>query len=114
MPLNSGVRPPLGPDHNFAHCMFIAILTYVRPLDEVDALIPDHIRYLDEQYASGLFVASGRRIPRTGGVILISGQDREGVLAVLAQDPFNQAGVATYELIEFSPTKIRPGFEAFT
>lgn len=93
--------------------MIIAVLTYLRPLDEVDALIAEHVRYLDEHYASGLFVASGRRVPRTGGVILIAGHDREQAAAVLEQDPFHRAGVASYELIEFAPVKMRAGFEAF-
>jgi uncharacterized protein YciI len=94
--------------------MFIAILSYIRPLDEVDALIPAHLRYLDEHYASGLFVASGRRVPRTGGVILIAGEDRERVSTVLEQDPFQRQGIASYELIEFCPNKMQPGFEAYT
>ncbi len=93
--------------------MFIAILTYVRPLEEVDALIPDHLRFLDEHYASGLFIASGRVVPRTGGVILIAGHDRAQVSAILEQDPFKTAGVASYELVEFSPTKMQPGFTQF-
>jgi uncharacterized protein YciI len=93
--------------------LFIALLTYVRSLDEVDALVPEHVRFLEEHYASGLFLASGARVPRTGGVILISGQDRQRVLATLALDPFAIAGVAEYELIEFSPTRMRKGFEPF-
>jgi len=93
--------------------MFIALLTYVRPLDEVDALIPAHVAFLDEHYASGLFVASGRKVPRTGGVILVAGQDRARVLAVIEQDPFKRAGVAEYELVEFCPTKMQAGFDAF-
>ncbi len=94
--------------------MFIVLLEYIRPLEEVDALIPEHMNFLEQQYASGLFVASGRKVPRTGGVILASGQDRQRVLAALELDPFNKAGVARYELIEFSPTRMRPGFEPFT
>ncbi|HEY0064380.1 MAG TPA: YciI family protein [Telluria sp.] len=92
--------------------MFIALLTYVRPLEEVDALIAAHVAFLDAHYASGLFVVSGRKVPRTGGVILIASDDRERVLAVIGQDPFTQAGVATYELVEFVPTKMQPGFAA--
>jgi len=94
--------------------MFIALLTYVRPLDEVDALIPAHLAFLDAHYATGLFVASGRKVPRTGGVILIAGEDRARVLAVLEQDPFRRGGVAEYELVEFCPTKMQAGFEAFS
>lgn len=93
--------------------MFIAILTYVQPLERIDALIPEHVKFLDAHYASGLFVASGRKVPRTGGVILISGADRAHVMAVLEQDPFKREGVATYDLVEFTPTKMQTGFEAF-
>ncbi len=93
--------------------MFIAILTYIRPLEEIDALIADHVRFLDLHYASGLFIASGRRVPRTGGVILVAGHDREQAVAALNQDPFALAGVSTYELVEFTPARMRPGFEAF-
>lgn len=94
--------------------MFIVLLTYIRPLEEVDALIPDHVRFLDEQYASGLFVASGRRVPRTGGFFLISGQDRDRVMAAIELDPFKIGGVASYEVNELVATKMRQGFESFT
>ena len=90
--------------------MFIAILTYIRPIEEVDALVPDHIRFLDEHYASGLFIVSGRIVPRTGGVILIASDNRERVSAILDQDPFSIGGVSTYELVEFAAMKMQPGF----
>ncbi len=94
--------------------MFIALLTYVRPLEEIDALVPAHVAFLDRHYASGLFVVSGRQVPRTGGVIVIAGHDRGQVTTILEQDPFKQAGVATYELVEFAPIKVQPGFEQWT
>lgn len=92
--------------------MFIANLTYIRPLEEVDALIPAHIAFLDEHYASGTFIASGRKVPRTGGVILIAGSERGAVIDILDKDPFKKAGVAEYELLEFIPTKMQAGFES--
>ena len=92
--------------------MFIALLTYVRPLEEVDALIAAHVAFLDTHYASGLFVASGRKVPRTGGVILIAHAERGHVLEVIEQDPFKVAGVAEYELVEFVPSKMQPAFAA--
>ncbi len=93
--------------------MFLAILTYVRPLDEVDALIPRHVQFLDQHYATGQFIVSGRIVPRTGGVILIAGDDRAAATAVIEQDPFHRAGVSTYQLIEFLPSKMQPGFQQF-
>ncbi|WP_374349912.1 YciI family protein [Chitinimonas sp.] len=83
--------------------MFVVVLTYVKPLEFVDSLIDAHVRWLQAQYAAGYFLASGRRVPRTGGVILAQGLDRATLDAVLAQDPFQQQGAAQYEVIEFTP-----------
>ena len=44
---------------------------------------------------------SGRRIPRTGGVIVAHGDDREAMEALAATDPFVRGGVATVEVIQF-------------
>lgn len=51
--------------------MFIAILTYKKPLSEVDKYLDAHRRYLAEHYAAGNFIASGPQTPRVGGVIMI-------------------------------------------
>ena len=56
--------------------MFIISLTYQVPLDKVDAFIPEHVDYLNEQYAKGHFILSGRKEPRTGGVIITTISDR--------------------------------------
>jgi uncharacterized protein YciI len=67
-----------------------------------------HIEYLDEQFAAGCFIAAGRRVPRTGGVILCRASNREALETILDRDPFILNGVATYEVIEFAPTRTTP------
>ena len=84
--------------------MFIIALTYIKPLEEVDALLEEHVAYLKEQYALGNFLASGRKVPRTGGVILARGTSREEIETIIAFDPFHVHEVAEYEITEFSPT----------
>lgn len=84
--------------------MFIISLTYIKPLDEVDALIEEHVVYLKKQYALGTFLISGRKIPRTGGIILVGSASREEIETIIALDPFYTHQVASYEIIEFSPT----------
>ena len=93
--------------------MFIIILTYVKPLADVDRLIEKHVEFLDEQYAKKTFIASGRKVPRTGGVIIANASTREGIEQTIQKDPFHIAGVASYEVIEFVPTKYSPAFKAF-
>ena len=92
--------------------MFVLLLTYVKPLPEVDALMREHVAWLKEHYAAGRFVVSGRRIPRTGGVILARGDDRAEIEALAATDPFVRGGVATCEIVQFRPSQTAPGFDA--
>lgn len=91
--------------------MFIVSLTYVEPLDTVERFLADHVAYLDAHYARGDFIASGRKVPRTGGVILSKLASRRELEAVLAADPFAVNKVATYDIIEFEPSKVLPGYE---
>ena len=92
--------------------MFVLLLTYVKPLAEVDALMRPHVAWLEEQYAAGHFLVSGRQIPRTGGVIVARGDDRAEIEALAASDPFVSGGVATCEVVQFSPSQTAPGFDA--
>ncbi|MCK8080463.1 YciI family protein [Vibrio sp. 1CM24A] len=85
--------------------MFIISLTYQVSLEEIDAFIPEHVDYLNEQYAKGYFILSGRKEPRTGGVIISTISDRNELNEVLALDPFNREGLAYYEVTEIVPTK---------
>ena len=84
--------------------MFIISLTYKAPTSVVDEHLAAHVEFLKEQYAKGNLLASGRKIPRTGGVILSNISGKEDLEKVIAQDPFNQNGVADYDIIEFVPT----------
>jgi uncharacterized protein YciI len=83
--------------------MFIVSLTYTALLEQVDAVLAAHVDWLNAGYAAGVFLASGRKVPRDGGVILARGE-RAALEARLADDPFARAGLASYEIIEFIPT----------
>ena len=98
---------------NTSEFLFIVLLTYKLPLAEVERHLAAHREYLDRQYAAGTFLCSGPQNPRTGGVILCRAADRAAVETLTAEDPFRIHGVTDYEIIEFSPVKRLPGFEAF-
>lgn len=93
--------------------MFIVLLEYLRPLAEVDALIPAHREFLDRHYKAGHFLLSGRQEPRTGGVILATLPSRTQLEQLLREDPFQQAGAASYQIIEFIPTLTAPDLAAY-
>ena len=93
--------------------MFIVLLTYVKPLAEVDRLMGAHMKFLREQYAARTFIASGRQVPRTGGVILARGPSKEALVELMQRDPFCQSGAATFQVIEFRTSQHDPAFAPF-
>lgn len=85
--------------------MYIISLTYKVPLEEVDQHLDSHIEYLIKQYDLGNFQASGRKVPRTGGIILSKVSDKNKLLEIIEEDPFKKNNIADYNLTEFVPTK---------
>lgn len=86
--------------------MFILSLDYIVPLTEVDGVREAHMAWVAEQYAGGHFLASGAKVPRTGGVILARSMDRAQLDAIVASDPFTVEGVAAYTVTEFAATTV--------
>jgi len=66
--------------------------------------LPLHVEYLKKQYEKDNFIASGRKIPRTGGIIFSKLKSLEKLQEVLNKDPFKINNLATYEIQEFLPS----------
>ena len=93
--------------------MFLVLLTYTQPLEAVDALVEEHRAFLHRQYATGVFLLSGRKEPRDGGVILADASSALELQAILAEDPFQCHGVASYQVIEFLPSMAAPALASW-
>lgn len=85
--------------------IFVIDLQYCVPLDQVDPVIPAHIVFLDKYYARGVFLMSGAKVPRDGGVILAVSDCKNTILELIKEDPFHIKGVAKYTVTEFIPSK---------
>ncbi len=81
--------------------MFVIELTYTARLEQIDAHMRAHVAFLKKHYAAGRFIASGRKIPRDGGVIIAVGESREEIEAIAREDPFCARGLAECRVIEF-------------
>ncbi|MGR6874351.1 YciI family protein [Pseudomonas sp. HK3] len=92
--------------------MFIIALTYKVDLSEVDKHIENHVAFLEKYYAKGSFIASGRKVPRTGGVILAKASSLNEVEKIIKEDPFYVEDLADYEITEFIPTMTSQAFDA--
>ena len=88
--------------------MFVIILSYNKPIEVIDALRPAHLEFLDRYYEKNIFIASGRQVPLKGGVIMAAGVSRAELEQIITEDPFHSEGVATFEIIEFTPAKVSP------
>ncbi|MGZ5202802.1 MAG: YciI family protein [Telluria sp.] len=93
--------------------MFIISLTYTVPIEQIDGHLAAHRAFLAEQYARGTFLMSGRKVPRDGGIIIAQGVTRAEVEALIRQDPFHEANVARYDIVEFAPTMTAAALAAY-
>jgi len=92
--------------------MFVIELTYKTGLDQIDAHMRAHMRFLKAHYAAGRFVVSGRKVPRDGGIIIATGGTREEIETIARQDPFVIAGLADVRVIEFRASQRAPDINA--
>jgi uncharacterized protein YciI len=92
--------------------MFVILITYKKSLEIVDTHLADHVIFLDQCYEKNYFMISGRKNPRTGGVIISQLKDYNQLENILKLDPFHIHEIADYEIIEFNPTKYHPNLSA--
>ena len=88
--------------------MFIVDLQYIVPLEELDAHMADHVKFLRKYYKEDIFVASGRKVPRTGGIILSLAKSRDELEKILAEDPFFKLKLAKFTITEFLTSQYHP------
>lgn len=90
--------------------IFVIDLEYIVPIEEVEPLMAGHMAFVNSCYEKNIFLASGPKVPRTGGVVLAVSDSREKIEGLLTEDPFHEAGVVRYMVTEFYPRRTVDGF----
>jgi uncharacterized protein YciI len=93
--------------------MFVINLHYIVPLEQLDAHMTEHVKYLHKYYQQNVFVASGRKVPRTGGIILAMGKSRTEIDAIIQEDPFYIHKLAEFTVTEFLTSQAHAELKAF-
>ncbi len=93
--------------------MFIIDLHYIVPLEQLDAHMTEHVKYLHKYYKQNVFLASGRKVPRTGGIILALAPSREAVDEIIKEDPFYIHQLAKFSVTEFLTSQSHPELKKF-
>ena len=88
--------------------MFIIDLHYIVPLEKLDAHMTEHVKYLQKYYKQNMFVASGRKVPRTGGIILCLAKSREELEMIIKEDPLHIHKLAEFKVTEFMTSQSHP------
>ncbi|SFH06568.1 YciI family protein [Methylobacterium gossipiicola] len=91
--------------------MIVIALTYVKSTEEADRHMEAHMAWVKRGYAEHGFLASGRKVPRTGGVIFARGP-REAIEAYVEADPFRVHGIADFTITEIDVTTAVAGLDA--
>ncbi len=91
--------------------MFIIDLNYVVALDKLDQYMTAHVRFLQKYYKLNVFLTSGRKVPRTGGIIVAAAASRKEIEDIMAEDPFCKHGLATVHITEFLNSQMHPAFK---
>ena len=91
--------------------MFIVNLHYVVGLDKLDQHMTAHVRFLQKYYKLNVFLTSGRKVPRTGGIILAEAASQKELEDIMAEDPFCKHGLATVTITEFLNSQMHPAFK---
>ena len=92
--------------------MYVVFLNYIRPVEEVETLLAGHIDWLNRYFDADIFIAAGRKDPRTGGMLLVRDIERKRLEAILAEDPF--VAVAQYEVTKVNVTRAAEAFSGLT
>jgi len=88
--------------------MFIISLHYNVSLAQLDLHMAEHVHYLQKYYKQNVFVASGRKVPRTGGIILALAPSREVLDEIIKEDPFYVHKLAEFTVTEFLTSQSHP------
>lgn len=90
--------------------LFLIDVHFIAPIEAVDALLPAHLAWLEEQTAAGRFFAWGPKDPRTGGFIVAKADDRAELEALVLDDPYVTGAVAQSMVIGWKPRFAAPDF----
>ena len=93
--------------------MFVLISRFQKPLDEINRTLPLHGQWVQQQYESGRFLVSGRREPPIGGIVVARASSEEELRQLLTTDPYQQRGLAEYDIFPFEATDFPKRSSAF-
>ena len=92
-----------------ADVFHLLTLTYLQPSDVIAEARPAHLEWLEGEVARGRLILTGRLESQTGGVLITGDISTEDAEALMANDPYQLAGLVRYERVGFTGGVRAPG-----
>ncbi|QSX36977.1 YciI family protein [Shewanella sedimentimangrovi] len=83
--------------------MYLVDMCFTEPDKLTAELTAQHRQYLAKEYESNRLLFGGRKVPRTGGIIISRHDTEKALRQMLDADPFIQSGAVSYTITEFVP-----------
>ena len=93
--------------------MFVLISRFQKPLDEINQSFAAHSEWVQRQYEAGRFLVTGRRDPPIGGIVVARASSEQELREILTTEPYQQKGLAEYEIFAFDATDFPKRSSAF-
>jgi uncharacterized protein YciI len=91
--------------------MYLVDMSFIDMTKITPELTDQHKSYLQKEYKSNNLVFGGRKVPRTGGILISQHANEHELKQVLNSDPFVQSGAVTYAITEFIPVMASKAYE---
>ena len=92
--------------------MYLVDMTFTDMTKITPELTDKHKNYLEGEYKSNNLLFGGRKVPRTGGILISQHASKRELEQVLNSDPFIKSGAVTYSITEFIPVMAYQGIVA--
>ncbi|NUT61879.1 YciI family protein [Herbaspirillum sp. C9C3] len=89
--------------------IFFVVLTYLRPIEEVNQHLDTHKAWLAANLKQGRVIFAGPLAAGGGGLVLAACADEEELHAMMAQDCFVTHAVASYQAYGCAPALAAAG-----
>ncbi len=88
--------------------LFAVNIEYTEPFEVVEKVLAPHMDFVRRAYDEGRFLMSGPKVPRSGGMVIMTAPSLEDAQGYVTEDPFLTEGVARFSFTEFKASNLHP------
>jgi len=91
--------------------MYLVDMSFTDMTKITAELTNKHKLYLEKEYKTNNLMFGGRKVPRTGGILISQHANKHELKQVLNSDPFVKSGAVSYSITEFIPVMASKAYE---